>query len=91
MALRLHLSALLDQVLGWTVDFGDVQEIFNPVFKMLDHKPPQETSDLDDCDVATIASWILNKARAELPQLCGVELFETQGCGVGVSVSVSAA
>lgn len=83
--LRLHLSAPLDQVMGWTVDFGDVKEIFNPVFKMLDHKPPQEISDLDDCDVATIASWILNKARAQLPQLCGVELFESQGCGVGVS------
>jgi 6-pyruvoyltetrahydropterin/6-carboxytetrahydropterin synthase len=83
--LRLHLSAPLDQVMGWTVDFGDVKEIFNPVFKMLDHKPLHEIPDLNDCDVATIASWILNKARTQLPQLCGVELFETQGCGVRVS------
>jgi 6-pyruvoyltetrahydropterin/6-carboxytetrahydropterin synthase len=84
--LRLHLSAPLDQVMGWTVDFGDVKEIFNPIFKSLDHQPLHEIPDLADCDTATIAAWILNKARAQLPQLDRVDLFETRGCGAIVSV-----
>jgi 6-pyruvoyltetrahydropterin/6-carboxytetrahydropterin synthase len=82
--LRLHLSAPLDQVMGWTVDFGDVKELFNPVFKTLDHQPLHQIDDLADCDTATVAAWILGKARADLPQVCGVDLFETQGCGVSL-------
>lgn len=79
--LRLHLSAPLDQVLGWTVDFGDVKEIFNPIFQALDHQPLHEIADLPDCDTASIAAWILGKAQAQLPQLDRVDLFETRGCG----------
>ncbi|WP_418318170.1 6-carboxytetrahydropterin synthase [Piscinibacter sakaiensis] len=84
--LRLHLSAPLDQVMGWTVDFGDVKEIFTPIFKSLDHQPLHEIADLDDCDTASIARWILDKARQRLPQLDRVDLYETRGCGAIVSV-----
>ncbi len=84
--LRLHLSAALDDVMGWTVDFGDVKDIFKPIFDALDHRPLYEIADLADGDTASIAAWILHKARAQLPQLCGVDLFETKGCGALVSL-----
>lgn len=83
--LRLHLSAPLDQVRGWTVDFGDVKELFNPIFQALDHRPLHEIAELPDCDTASIAAWILQTARAQLPQLDRVDLFETRGCGAIVS------
>lgn len=83
--LRLHLSAPLDEMMGWTVDFGDVKEIFNPIFEALDHQPLHEIADLQDCDTASIAHWILDKARTRLPQLDRVDLFETRGCGAIVS------
>lgn len=83
--LRLHLSAPLDHVMGWTIDFGDVKEIFNPIFKAIDHQPLHEIPDLRDCDSASIAAWILQKARAQLPQLDRVDLYETRGCGAIVS------
>ncbi len=83
--LRLHLSAPLDEVMGWTVDFGDIKEIFNPIFEALDHQPLHEIADLPDCDTASIAGWILDKTRAQLPQLDRVDLFETRGCGAIVS------
>jgi 6-pyruvoyltetrahydropterin/6-carboxytetrahydropterin synthase len=87
--LRLHLTAPLDQVMGWTVDFGDVKQIFKPVFDALDHRPLYEIADLADCDTASIAAWILARARAQLPQLERVDLFETQGCGAIVSTATS--
>src|SRR5262249_20638156 len=40
--LRLHLDAPLDEVLGWTIDFGDVKEVFTPVFQQIDHQPLYE-------------------------------------------------
>lgn len=88
--LRLHLCAPLDQVMGWTVDFGDVKQLFNPLFQALDHRPLHEIADLEDCDTASLARWILAKARPDLPQLDRVDLFETQGCGALVSVADAA-
>jgi 6-pyruvoyltetrahydropterin/6-carboxytetrahydropterin synthase len=85
--LRLHLSAPLDTVMGWTVDFGDVKTRFDPIFKALDHRPLYEMADLADGDTASIASWILREARAQLPQLDRVDLYETRGCGAIVSSS----
>ncbi|WP_242445782.1 6-pyruvoyl trahydropterin synthase family protein [Chromatium okenii] len=38
--LRLLLSAPLDAVLGWTVDYGDVKTLFTPVYRQLDHHRP---------------------------------------------------
>ena len=83
----LHLSAPLDQVMGWTVDFGDVKQIFKPVFDDLDHRPLYEIVDLADCDTASIAAWILSRARVQLPQLERVDLFETSGCGAIVTAT----
>jgi 6-pyruvoyltetrahydropterin/6-carboxytetrahydropterin synthase len=79
--LRLHLSAPLDVVMGWAVDFGDVKDKFNPIFKQIDHKPLHEIADLQDTDVANLSRWILNKATSEQPEIYRVDLFETKGCG----------
>jgi 6-pyruvoyltetrahydropterin/6-carboxytetrahydropterin synthase len=91
--LRLNLSAPLDQVMGWTVDFGDVKEVFNPVFKSLDHHPLHEHTELSlvsDGDTGSIAKWIFMQSRALLPQLVRVDLFETQGCGSSVGIDLQA-
>ena len=79
--LRLHLCAPLDALLGWTLDFGDVKALFDPIFKALDHHPLHERADLADCDTATLAQWILQTARTQLPALDRVDLYETRGCG----------
>jgi len=79
--LRLHLSAPLDQVLGWTVDFGDVKEIFSPVFVKLDHQPLYELPGIEDNDVASLARWIKAQVASGLPQLSRIDLFETPDCG----------
>ena len=47
---RLHLTAPLDQVLGWTVDYGDVKALFQPVYARLDHYRLDELPGLPDPD-----------------------------------------
>jgi 6-pyruvoyltetrahydropterin/6-carboxytetrahydropterin synthase len=79
--LRLHLNAPLDQVRGWTVDFGDVKEIFSPIFLKLDHQPLHELPGVEDNDTASLVRWIRAEASADLPQLDRIDLFETRGCG----------
>ena len=88
--LRLHLGGPLDQVLGWTVDFGDVKAVFDPIFRSLDHHPLHEQADLADGDTTTIARWLHERTRRELPQLIRVDLFESEGCGSMVGVDLTA-
>lgn len=85
--LRLKLRAPLDAVMGWTMDFGDVKTIFDPIVESLDHHPLHERPEFADGDPASIARWILHRARADLPQLTSVELYEAEGCGAVVGDS----
>jgi 6-pyruvoyltetrahydropterin/6-carboxytetrahydropterin synthase len=82
--LRLHLRAPLDAVCGWTMDFGDVKEIFAPVFEALDHRPLHEIAGLEDADTGSLAAWIFATTTWRLPALSAVELHETPGCGAVV-------
>ena len=83
--LRLHLHAPLDKVMGWTVDFGDVKRLFDPVFKQLDHHPLHEMAGLDDTDIASLVRWIKEQSTHLLPQLDRIDLYETSGCGAILS------
>jgi len=90
--LRLHLAAPLDQVLGWTIDFGDVKECFAPVLARLDHHPLHELPGVgrggdrggDDGEdgAAAIVRWVRGQTAASLPALERIDLDETPGCGV---------
>ncbi|MCC7546315.1 MAG: 6-carboxytetrahydropterin synthase [Burkholderiales bacterium] len=77
--LRLHLHAPLDAVRGWTIDFGDVKELFTPVFQRIDHHALHELPGVEDADCVSLARWI--RAQTPLAQLDRVDLYETRGCG----------
>ena len=83
--LRLHLHAPLDELRGWTVDFGDVKAVFDPIFKRLDHHPLHELPGLADADTASLARWIRAQAAPLLPQLDRIDLYQTRGSGVILS------
>jgi 6-pyruvoyltetrahydropterin/6-carboxytetrahydropterin synthase len=83
--LRLHLSTPLDEVMGWTIDFGDVKSIFHSTFDSLDHRPLHKIPDLPDTDTATMAQWIYKNTYSRLGQLDGVDLYESVGCGSAIT------
>ena len=84
--LRLHLEAPLDELMGWTVDFGDVKEAFAPIFKRLDHHPLYELPGLADNDVESVLRWLRKECAAQLPALSRIDLYETRGCGAILSL-----
>jgi 6-pyruvoyltetrahydropterin/6-carboxytetrahydropterin synthase len=79
--LRLHLSAPLDSVMGWTIDFGDVKQLFDPLYKKLDHQPLHELTGVIDSDTASLARWIRQRAGDVLPALDRVDVYQTRGSG----------
>lgn len=86
--LRLHMKAPLDPTKGWTIDFGDVKQIFDPIFKAIDHQPLHCLDGLLDGDTKTLAAWIFAQAKPRLPVLSRVDLYETSGCGTLLADSI---
>jgi 6-pyruvoyltetrahydropterin/6-carboxytetrahydropterin synthase len=82
--LRLHLTAPLDQVLGWTVDYGDVKALFKPVYTQLDHHRLDGLPRLRDADAASLVLWMRDECAGAIPQLDRIDLYETPGCGVSL-------
>ncbi len=80
--LRLHLSAALDPVMGWTVDYGDVKSLFKPIYAQLDHHRLDAIDDLASAELGELARWIYRHASQRLPRIDRVDLFQTPGCGV---------
>jgi 6-pyruvoyltetrahydropterin/6-carboxytetrahydropterin synthase len=80
--LRLHLHAPLNTVQGWTIDFGDVKRIFDPVFKSIDHQPLHEVMGDLDTDTGSIARYLKTLTAPLIPELDRIDLLETKGCGV---------
>jgi len=78
---RLHLSAPLDDVLGWTLDYGDVKERFNPVYAQLDHHRLDSLKGLEDADTISLLHWMRTALSDSLPELDRIDLYETPGCG----------
>jgi 6-pyruvoyltetrahydropterin/6-carboxytetrahydropterin synthase len=85
--LRLHINAPLDSVMGWTIDFGDVKELFDPIFKRLDHQPLHELPGLEQPDAPRVARWIRQETRQCLPHIDRIDLYQTRGSGVILSNS----
>jgi 6-pyruvoyltetrahydropterin/6-carboxytetrahydropterin synthase len=83
--LRLHLSAPLDEIMGWIIDFGDVNELFTPVLKCLDHHALHELPGLQQSDLAALAYWVRKQVAECLPQLDRITLHQIPGCGVMLS------
>jgi 6-pyruvoyltetrahydropterin/6-carboxytetrahydropterin synthase len=78
---RLHLSAPLDELLGWTVDYGEVKKIFAPLYAQLDHHMLNELPEIADADLRSILGWIKARMVNALPQLDRIDLYESPGCG----------
>jgi 6-pyruvoyltetrahydropterin/6-carboxytetrahydropterin synthase len=79
--LRLHLNAPLDTVRGWTMDFGDVKEIFAPTFAKMDHQRLYELPGVEDNDTESLVRWAKGECADALPQLDRIDLYESRGCG----------
>lgn len=77
----MHLTAPLDEVRGWTVDYGEVKARFEPIYRALDHHRLDELPGLDDADPAGLLRWIKAVlADCGLP-LDRIDLEQTPGCG----------
>lgn len=79
--LRLHLTAPLDDLMGWTVDYGEVKALFAPLYRQLDHHRLDETVGLAEPTLAELLRWVRERMATVLPPLDRIDLEQTPGCG----------
>ncbi|MBF8271667.1 MAG: hypothetical protein HW380_772 [Magnetococcales bacterium] len=79
--LRLHLSAPLNTVMGWTVDYGDVKRLFHPLYAQLDHNHLNEVQGMADADLKSLLYWIRSGMTDRLAQLDRIDLYDIPGRG----------
>ena len=66
-----------DPKLGWLMDYADMSEAFEPLWKQLDHRYLNEIAGLENPTSENIAAWIWKRLKPKLPQLAEVIVAET--------------
>src|SRR5215813_2414613 len=62
---------------GWVMDFADLKEAFQPLWKKLDHYYLNEIAGLENPTSENIAIWIWERLKPGLPLLREIVVAET--------------
>ena len=77
---ELCLEGPVDPVTGFVADFFDVEAAFGPLLRRLDHHCLNDIEGLENPTAETIAVWIWDRVKPDLPQVAVVRVFETPQC-----------
>jgi len=67
----------LDPLVGWVIDYNDIQEKMKPIIGLIDHRTLNEVPGLENPTTELLTKWIYDKARVVLPTLVKVTVAET--------------
>jgi 6-pyruvoyltetrahydropterin/6-carboxytetrahydropterin synthase len=73
----LHVAGAVEPKSGWLMDFGELKERFEPLYRRLDHNYLNEIDGLENPTSENIARWIWDHLKPHLPQLSQVLVQET--------------
>jgi len=71
------LTGPCDPRLGWVMDYADISEAFQPIWKELDHNYLNEIPGLENPTSELLAIWIWRKLKPRLPLLTEILVAET--------------
>ena len=80
--LRIVVTGPVGETTGWIMDFGDIKQIFKPLYDQLDHNYLNDIEGLENPTSEVMVQWIWQQLKPLLPQLARLELKETctSGC-----------
>ena len=73
----LGLEGEVDARLGWVRDYGEVSEVFAPLYSLVDHHCLNEIEGLENPTAEIFAAWIFDRLKSTLPELVDVTVCET--------------
>jgi 6-pyruvoyltetrahydropterin/6-carboxytetrahydropterin synthase len=78
---EVHVSGPLDPVLGWVLDFADIQRAWQPVHAALDHRCLNDIPGLENPTSEHLARWLWTRLKGDLPGLSRIVVMETLASG----------
>ena len=75
--LRVHVTAPIDDRMGWAIDYADVVAAVQPHVDALDHRLLNDIDGLSNPTAEHIAIWFHDRVSGHLPGKVAVEVFET--------------
>jgi 6-pyruvoyltetrahydropterin/6-carboxytetrahydropterin synthase len=76
--LEIHLVGEVDPHTGWFIDFGEMDEVMNPLLARLDHHYLNEIEGLANPTSEVLSKWLWDRIKPRLPSLVAVTLYETR-------------
>ena len=67
----------VDEKLGWVMDYAEITQAFQPLWKQLDHYYLNEIPGLENPTSENIAMWIWKQLKSTLPLLTEIVIAET--------------
>src|SRR5262249_18300909 len=79
---EIHVEGNVQSESGWVMDFAQIGEAFQPIFRQLDHHYLNEIEGLSNPTSENLARWIWKRLFLSLPELSKVIVQETctSGC-----------
>ncbi len=80
--IEIHVNGPVEESAGWVMDFADIKQAFEPLYRQLDHHFLNEVPGLENPTSENLACWIWERLQPSLPLLSKVVIRETctSGC-----------
>ncbi|MDM8547155.1 6-carboxytetrahydropterin synthase QueD [Candidatus Venteria ishoeyi] len=79
--IRIYICGEVGEDSGWVMDFGDIKQIFQPIYQQLDHYYLNEIPGLENPTAENLARWIWQHLKPTLPLLSKIMVKETCTAG----------
>lgn len=70
----------LDETLGWLVDYAEITEAMQPLYKQLDHRFLNDIEGMGSANLAGVRRWIRQRLAPRLPHLSDVRVSIVGEC-----------
>ncbi len=74
---EIHVVGPVNPHTGWFIDYGDLDEVVNPLVAQLDHHYLNEVDGLQNPTSEVLARWLYDRIKPRIAALQAVTLFET--------------
>lgn len=75
--IELAIAGPVTDKTGWFIDFGELDEIWAPLYDALDHRYLNDVPGLENPTSEVLSRWLWERLQPKLPQLVRVTVHET--------------
>ena len=79
--ITITVTGNVDNKTGFVMDFGDIDETFNPLLSKLDHSYLNDIEGLENPSSENVCQWIWERLAPSLPGLSQIDIKETGSTG----------